>query len=270
MSYNVLNFEQEVLERSHEIPVLVDFWAEWCGPCRVLGPILERLAQEDGTNWALAKLDTEQFPEVAARYQVRSIPNVKLFVDGAVADEFVGALPDYQVERWLQKALPGKFAKQLAQAQRLIQEGKGTEAQRLLEQIVQSDPQNNRARVLLAPLTLFKDPAQAARLIENIDDPEFSEITESVRTIARLHGFVTNPENLPAGAGQEHYREALRFLFDGDFDGALGQFIDVIRQDRAYDDDGARKACIAIFKFLGEEHPITLKHRREFSSALYV
>ena len=270
MSYNVTNFEQEVLQKSHNVPVVVDFWAEWCGPCRVLGPTLERLARENGEAWTLAKVDTEQLPDVAQRYQVRSIPNVKLFVDGAVAGEFVGALPEYEVRRWLEKALPGKFAKELAQAEQLLKVGKSPDARRLVDRIVQADPQNGRARVFLAHLTLFKDPAEAARLVENIDDPEFSEITESIRTISRQHGFVVNPESLPAGAGKELYRDALRSLFDEDFDGALNQFIDIIRRDRAYDDDGARKACIAIFKILGEEHSITLKHRREFSSALYV
>jgi len=270
MSYDVSNFEQEVLQRSHEIPVLVDFWAEWCGPCRVLSPVLERLARENGEAWTLAKVDTEQLPEVAARYQVQSIPNVKLFVDGAVTDEFVGALPEHQVRRWLEKALPGRFRKELAEAERLLQKGKSTEAKRLLEQIVQSDPQNNRAKALLAYLVLLKDPEEAARLVQNIDDPKLSEITESIRTIARLHGFAVNPESLPAGARRERYREALEFLFVEEFDKALVRFIDVIRQDRYYDDDGARKACIAIFKLLGEEHTITRKHRREFSSALYV
>jgi putative thioredoxin len=270
MSYDVTNFEQEVLQKSHEIPVVVDFWAEWCGPCRILGPTLERLARENGESWALAKVDTERLPEVAERYQVRSIPNVKLFVDGAVAGEFVGALPEYQVRRWLEKALPGKFAKELAQAEQLLKAGKSSEAHRLLDQIVQADPQNDRARVFLAHLTLFKDPAEAARLVENIEEPEFSEITESIRTIGRLHDFAVRPESLPPGAGRERYREAIRSLFAEDFDGALNRFIDVIRSDRSYDDDGARKACIAIFKVLGEEHSVTLKHRREFSSALYV
>jgi putative thioredoxin len=270
MSYDVLNFEQEVIQRSRQIPVLVDFWAEWCGPCRVLRPILERLAQGNSEAWVLAKVDTEQLPDVAERYQIRSIPNVKLFVDGAVADEFVGALPEYQIQQWLQKALPGKFIKQLAQAEQLLQEGKSAEAERLLEQIVQSDPHYGRAKILLARLVLLKDPEKAARVVEGIDDAEFFEIVGAIRTIARLRDLAVNPGGLPASSAREGYFEALRSLSAGDFDTALERFIDVIRQDRYYDDDGARKACIAIFRILGEEHKTTVKHRREFSSALYV
>ena len=101
--YDTDNFDVDVLERSREKPVLVDFWAAWCGPCRVIGPVLERLADDNGDDWELRKLDTEKHPDIARQYRITSIPAVKLFVDGEVKDEFVGALPEQMIVLWLKK-----------------------------------------------------------------------------------------------------------------------------------------------------------------------
>ncbi|MEX0600785.1 MAG: thioredoxin [Rhodothermales bacterium] len=97
-------FQKDVIEKSFNKPVLVDFWAPWCGPCRVLGPTLEKMAREAGGSWRLVKINTDKYPEFARRYGVRGIPAVKLFVDGEVADEFVGALPEHAVRDWLRNA----------------------------------------------------------------------------------------------------------------------------------------------------------------------
>src|SRR4051794_12163019 len=108
MKVDVTNFEEQVLEASKERPILVDFWAPWCGPCRQLGPILEKLAEEDDAGFVLAKLNTDEDPATSGQYGIRSIPAVKLFMDGEVKDEFIGALPETQVRKWLENALPNE------------------------------------------------------------------------------------------------------------------------------------------------------------------
>lgn len=107
MSDQKNNFEEDVIQTSHRKPVVVDFWAPWCGPCRVLGPTLEKLAKESKGRWRLVKINADSFPVLTQRFGVRGIPAVKMFVDGAVKDEFVGALPEQAVREWLGRALPG-------------------------------------------------------------------------------------------------------------------------------------------------------------------
>lgn len=117
MGNDVQDFERDVIQRSFEIPVVVDFWAEWCGPCRILGQTLERLATSAGPRWALAKVNTELFPALAMQYGVQGIPTVKLFVDGEVASEFVGALPEDRIVKWLNDTLPSPLRHKLTDAQ---------------------------------------------------------------------------------------------------------------------------------------------------------
>src|SRR5512146_24625 len=131
MNHEVRDFEKDVIERSFTVPVVVDFWAEWCGPCKMLGPILERLESQSGGKWVLAKVDTDHNEDLAIRYGVRGIPNVKLFVEGKVANEFTGALPERMVVQWLEKALPDQGRKELERAELLIHQGQGEEARRL-------------------------------------------------------------------------------------------------------------------------------------------
>jgi putative thioredoxin len=270
MGNNVADFEREVIELSRTRPVLVDFWAEWCGPCRVLGPVLERLAEKSGGAWELKKVDTEQLPDVAERFAVRSIPNVKLFVDGNVVNEFVGALPEPAVASWLARALPDKHQKEMDRAAELVREGKIGEAVAVLEPVVAADPANEHARALLALLTLFEDHRRSIGLVEGIHEAgPAGNLAAAVRTVDHLLTLAAHPESLPDAPVKARYAEAIECMRRKELDRALELFIDVIREDRKYDDDGARKACLAIFAYLGEQHPTTRSRRREFSSALY-
>ena len=270
MSYEVSDFGVDVLERSKTIPVVVDFWAAWCGPCKVLGPILEKLAGSAGGRWVLAKVDTDKYQTLAAQYGVRGIPNVKLFIDGKVVDEFVGALPESGVVRWLEKALPGKFDKQIEEAEQCIQQGDVSSGTTLLEEVLANEPENEHARVLLARILALSDSPRAVDLVKGIE--EYSEhflLADAVRTIGSLLQKLARPEMLLDDPVKGQYLDAIRKLSTSEFDPAVEGFIQVIKANRYYDDDGSRKACIAIFKIIGDEHEVTRNRRREFSSALY-
>ncbi len=269
-TYEITDFQSDVVERSKTIPVLVDFWAEWCGPCKMLGPVLERMAARSEGRWELAKVDTEAHQDIAAEFGIRSIPNVKLFSDGAVIDEFTGALPEQAVARWLEKALPDKFRHDIARAEAMVLDGNLPGAQTILEKILKSDPGHEPARVILARTKVWSDPASARALVEGIEEhSDQFPMADAVRTIAQLLSKSGDTGALAEGPTRQQYAAALRSLAGRDFAAALRAFIDVVREDRAYEDDGARKACVAIFRVLGEEHDITKQFRREFSSALY-
>jgi putative thioredoxin len=260
------DFQNEVIEQSKSIPVLVDFWAPWCGPCRILAPVLEKLAERHAGKWLLVKVNTEEFPEISSQYGIRGIPNVKLFSNGEVIDEFTGALPEYQIEQWLKKALPSPWAADVERASAEIAAGNDAAAIALLEEVLVNEPDNKTATAMLVRLTLFSRPADALRLAESLEaEPEYAELSESARTLGTL--LLRPASELPEGESRDAYGLAVESLRSGDLDTALDRFIGVLREDRYYDDDGSRKACIAIFRLLGQENEITLKHRRAFDRA---
>ncbi|MBM3162536.1 MAG: thioredoxin [Chlorobi bacterium] len=268
MTTEQFDFQRDVLEKSHEKPVVADFWAEWCAPCRMLAPVLESLAEKYAGSWELVKINTEEHADLASRYGVRGIPNVKLFVDGELVDEFSGALPEYQIEQWLKKAVPSPYTREITMAEEFARNGKNGMAISLLEGVLQKEPGNARAIALLLRIRLFSAPAEALQLVRRLEgEPEYAALAESVEVIARL--LCLSKDRLPEDPVRERYADAIGQLAAEHFDEALSGFIDVIRENRSYDDDHSRKACIAVFRYLGEEHEITRKHRKAFDRAFY-
>lgn len=270
MAYEVEDFQQDVIETSDETPVLVDFWAPWCGPCRQLSPVLESLADE-ADDWTLVKVNVDDNQEPAQAYGVRGIPAVKLFVDGEVAAEFTGAKPEHAIRKWLDENMPSEEKNRIEKAKQLLENGDREEAEHQLWPVLEENPDHDEAQVHMARALAFKDPKRAKALAEESDiaDPMLRQVRDAVQTLARLLELAENSDDLPEGEGRDDYAAAIDFLVDHDYDAALDHFIDVVRVNRDYDDDGARKACIALFTLLGEQHPVTQEHRRTFDMALY-
>lgn len=270
MAYEVSDFQSEVIEASREKPVVVDFWAPWCGPCRQLSPVLESLAEE-ADDWTLVKVNTDENSTQAQQYGVRGIPAVKLFVDGDVEAEFTGAKPKHFIQSWLEDNMPSESKSRLDQARQKLEEGASEDAEQLLWPVLEEDPDHDEAQVLMSRALVFRDPKRATVLADEADvaEPSLMQMKEGVQTLARLTALADDSSDLPEGEGREAYLAATKALADENFEKAVEHFIEVVQTDRDYDDDGARKACVALFTLLGTEHPITQQYRRRFDMALY-
>lgn len=264
MSFEVTHFESEVLDASRQQPVVVDFWAEWCGPCRVLGPILEKLATAAIGRWKLAKVNVDRHQELAHRFGIQGIPAVKLFDQGKIIAEFVGALPEPEVRRWLDQSLPHPQREAIAKAKQAADEGRRQEAIDLLERLI-LETEDLEVRSLLARLIVLEEPPRAKQLIAGLDAS-----TPGVDGIRDMLDILSlDPHKLPDGEGQPTMAAALQLIRSSQWREALEKLIETIRRDKAYLDEAARKACIGVFRFLGEEHPLTIEFRPQFSMALF-
>ena len=257
-----MDFKTAVIEKSFEKPVVVDFWAPWCGPCRVLGPVIEKLAAEQQDKWELVKLNTEEDYDVAEQFNIRSIPNVKLFYKGEVVAEFMGALPRTAIERWLQEHLPDNRKESLSHIlSRLNGEGGMSE----LEAFVAQNPDVAEARVALARLLVYDNPERAAALVETIRmGDKLSDNAEDLRTLVDIMSVETDD----SAAGQL-IAKAQQALKQRDNETAIQNVIAAATADKAYAGDLPRRAAIALFRLWGPQDELTKNYRWRFDMALY-
>ena len=259
-----LNFQDAVIERSKKKPVLVDFWASWCGPCKVLGPVIEQLAKEQSERWELVKVNTEEEQELAKEYKIMSIPAVKLFHRGEVIAEFAGALPRTSLLRWLDENLPDDRKDELKRILQAMDQDQ-TIDKTALEAFVQRHPDLLEAKLALARLLVLSEPGRAQELIEDIrlGHPLFEE-AEDLRLLADLNKLVLTDE--PVAQVLINARAA---LVQEDNETAIQEIIKAVSIDKSFQKDLPRRLAIALFRGWGPQHELSKKYRRQFDMALY-
>jgi len=280
------SFEREVLETSRDVPVLVDFWAPWCGPCRVLGPMLERLEREYAGQFRLVKVNSDQNAELAAQFRVRSIPYVVAFVDGQPADAFVGALPESQLREFVERLLPNPSEIERRKALRLAAAGQLADAVAALRAAIALDPHAGQAQLDLAEILLERLPAP-------VDEARISEAERALtaagpgpRQDARWKALNTRLASLkgPASGADQRQLQARIEADPGDlqarlelaqwhiarreFEPALTQLIEVVERDRTFGDDAARRTMLSVFELTAQQPQLVSTYRRRLAAAL--
>jgi len=268
-------FASEVLAESQTRPVVVDFWAPWCGPCRALGPIIERVAAEHGAEIVLAKLNTDENPKTAMALRIEGIPAVKAFRNGKVVGEFTGAVPEAQVRAFFRKLLPSPADHATAEAQEFLRSGNIAAAEARFRAALEGRSSNADAIVGLATILTERGESEAAedllarapadRRAKALKHRIFlSRFAEKHRGEDLQADAVANPRDPRA-----RYRWGVMLAAREEYIAALDELLESVRLDRAFADGAARQAALAVFDILGLESPITRDYQRRLSSLLF-
>jgi putative thioredoxin len=273
------NFDQEVLARSQDLPVIVDFWATWCAPCRELGPVLERLANEDPGQFLLVKIDVDRQPGLAQAFGVQSIPHVFALRNGQLVDQFMGALPEPQIRQWLEKFQPSPVELLIKEARRLENEDSAA-AEEKYREALELAPQDDRIRIELARLLLKQHRnADARDIITKLEargflEPEAENIKAEldVRAAAAEAGGVGECRAALAAHPDDpklklKLAEALGAAQQ--FQEALELCLEVVKLTTGELRDEARTTMVNLFHMLGPEADLTKTYRRKLATALY-
>jgi putative thioredoxin len=281
MDTTLATFEKDVISASMLAPVLVDFWAPWCGPCKTLGPMLEKLEAEYEGKWRLVKVNVDENQELAAHFQVRSIPHVVAFADGRPVDQFIGVLPEGQLRQFLDRLVPDGAEASRAEAAIAIAEGRREDAYNALKAALAYDPGFDEARLDLMELLLEDNRTDEAQVENDLLSPKTTQgidarynaiktrldavdaaadLTPTGALEARVAG---NPDDLEA-----RFDLASAFIARRKYDPALEQLLFIVQNDRAFREDIGRKTMLSVFDLAAHQPELVSKWRRKLSALL--
>ena len=264
------DFEYEVIAYSNQIPVIVDFWAEWCRPCKTLTPILEKYAVEAQGSFRLAKLNVDDNPNLALRFGVRSIPNVKAFRDGQVVSEFLGLQPEPRVKEFIRNLGPSHIDLLLEKGQSQLEAMNWNEAGNSFRQFLAKSP--NQPAGLLGSLKASLMQGNFSEVRRILDDfppsQEYAHMEELRPLYSALWAEKTN-QVISDDFLDVAYSNALRLIMRGNIPAGMDGIIDILRQNKHYRNDEARKVMLGLFEVLGDNHSLSQQYRRELAMILF-
>jgi putative thioredoxin len=263
------DFETEVLVQSFEQLVMVDFYATWCGPCQILKPMLDKLAQE--YNITVAKVDIDQNPELAKTFRVEGVPDVRIVSQGQVMEGFVGVLPEPQIRELLGKlGLQSTLDKALADFKAVQSEGDPAAIQAALTTLLTQHPEN--PAVLLMAARFYVNRGEGAIAHQYLDmiptsERQFMPAVQGIQELLALQATLAEP--VTDAALEADYRRGCQAVLAEDYTTALDTFLALVQKDRRFRNDGARKAMLTVFKLLGDDHELTTTYRKRLMQMLY-
>jgi putative thioredoxin len=284
LTINATNFMADVVQASATSPVLVDFWAPWCGPCKQLMPLLDRLANDYAGRVKLAKVNTDEEQELAQQIGIRSLPTVVLFKDGTAVDHFVGVLPEAQIREMLDRHLEPVADSPLQRARALKTHGDFTAARELLTQALSIEPSNVEYQIEVAELRALEGDLDAARdELKRLQTAEpnhsgvkrlaalltFSDVIAAFPDVKALREKVAAKQADPEGDLDLRHALAVHQLLGGDVEPALATWLDIMRTNRTYKEDLARRSLVQAFELIGEADPIVAQTRKAMTRMLF-
>lgn len=274
------SFNEVVVKRSYAVPILVDFWAAWCGPCKTLIPILERLANAYQGQFILAKVNIDQEQALASQYKVQSVPTVKLVYQGKILNEFLGALSEAKIRQFLEPYLIKESDKVAERAKELMLQGELAKGLALLEEASAQDPDNQRVLLLLIQILAQHGEIESAeekirQLPANLQEEIVVQQIKTKIAFAKVVAEIQDSAHLEQAVEADphdnlsRYRLGAYYALQGTYEKALDQFLAILRHDRRFQDEAGRKSMIAVFNLLNNQGEIVNRYRGLMFAALH-
>ena len=264
------DFEYEVLQYSTQVPVVVDFWADWCVPCRVLGPKLEALAREGEGSFRLAKVNVDENARLARQYKIRSIPAVKAFMDGHVVSEFAGILADEGLRAFVHRLAPSTEDLMFAKGMSLMNAGDFTEAEDAFREFLSAHNTHPGGLLGLVRVLLLQGKGSEARiLLRNFPASSEYNTAQLLKPVAEAFNLVEDAPVESDDPLDAAFRNGIRLAKLGNILAAMDGFLDILRRDKEYRQGQVKDVFVGLLALIGEEHPDARQYRKDLSSAIY-